>query len=160
MAYDRRHRHHHPRTHHLGVVAFNFHGITIKGARMDLSFAVGQLAQGIVAGLLADGITPSGATLSNLTFTDSNSAISSGVLDATTPNAIDETAVAAGSEVLSFTATFVDTNGATGTASGQCNITVTPGTGPAALTTSLSITWGAAAGKGPGAGQSGQPPKR
>ena len=107
----------------------------------NLSYAVGQVAQGIVAGLLADGVTPSGATLSNLTFTDSAPGVSSGVLDTTTPNAIDETAVAAGTETLNFTATFTDTNGATGTASGSCTITVTAPNTP--LTSSLSITWSA-----------------
>jgi hypothetical protein len=140
--HEHHHRHHHRLTHSLGIVAFNIAGITIKGAHMDLTIAVGSAAaQGVVSGLLADGVTPSGATLSNLTFTDSNPAVCTGVLDTTTPNAIDETAVAAGSEVLSFTASFVDTNGATGTASGQCNITVTGGTGTQPLTTSLTITW-------------------
>jgi hypothetical protein len=135
------------RTHHLGIASFGWAGIKIQGERMDLTFAVGQTAQGIVQGLLADNVTPSGATLANLTYSFATSGIATAALDTTTPNAIDATAVAAGSTQLSFSATFTDTNGATGTASGTCNVTVTPGTGPAPLTTGLGINWSTPVGR-------------
>jgi hypothetical protein len=135
------HHHKHRRTHFLGIAAWNFAGITIKGAHMDVSIAAGIMGQAVIQGYLADGITPSGAVLSNLTFSDGNPAVASGALDATTPNAIDETALTAGTSVLSFSANFVDTNGATGTASGTATITVTGGTGPTPLTVSLQAAW-------------------
>lgn len=108
---------------------------------MDVSIAQGIVGQALIQGYLADNITPSGATLSNLTFTDGTPSVATGAIDATTPNAIDETALTPGTSELSFTANFVDLNGASGSASGTATITVTPGTGPTPMTVSLQATW-------------------
>src|SRR5271166_5000105 len=64
-----KHRHHH----HAKSLQFTFHGSTfsISGEDMNFTLNPGNQVPFSVAPLLADGVTPSQATLSNVSFTTS-----------------------------------------------------------------------------------------
>jgi hypothetical protein len=112
---------------------------------MSVSLQAGQVVQGIVSGLDVNG-NPTQAVLSNLTFNIVDATVATGVLDTTTPNAIDVTGVGlgtsgSGSTQITFTATATDPDGAVNTVSGSATIIVSA-VGPAQQTVSLGIVWG------------------
>jgi hypothetical protein len=123
---------------------FNFPGITIKGDHMNLSLAPGQESLFTVTPLLADGTTPSLATLSNLVNNTNGPFVvkpsvtaNSGILQCpagTTTGATD---------TLVSTATATEPDGVTAEQiSGSVSLTAGPSGPPAGVATSLGFTFG------------------
>jgi hypothetical protein len=126
---------------------FNYKDMKFKGQNMTFTLAPGQESLFTVAPLLADGITPSLATLSNLAFNTGGPFV---VVTSVTSNSgilqCPATTAAGASDTLVATATATEPDGVTTEQiSGSVSLVAGPGGGPVTgVASSLGFTFGPA----------------
>lgn len=121
-------RHEHGKRHHAHHLVFSVTrcGLTVKGDNMQFGILVGQSQAIIGSPVLADGITPSKATLSQTVYTSSDPSIFTVGADPSTPNQAIFNGIANGTATLTETAVATEPDGATiETIQGVATITVT-----------------------------------
>ena len=122
--------------------------VRFTGAQMQPNntcvLTVGQTSQASILPLLADGITPSGGTLSNVAynFSDPSATVVLNA-DGLTATVTGVAASTSGPVSGSASCTVTDTDGAVSTFSTSFTITITSGTvtPPAATTTSIAVSF-------------------
>jgi hypothetical protein len=102
-----------PRTAHGIRFTIKADSFTFSGGNMTFSMLATQTVSVIGSPVQADGVTPSAATLSNTTYTSSDSTIFTVAADPATPNGAIITGVAAGTATLTETATATEPDGTT-----------------------------------------------
>jgi uncharacterized protein YjdB len=93
-----------------------------QGVDMADIVNVGAAVKDSVSAVLTQGTAP--VTLSNLTFTSSNTAVATVASDPANPAGVVITGVAAGTATITATATGTDATGATATGTGTTTVTV------------------------------------
>ena len=122
-------RHHHHHHHWAKTLAFSVTSkqVTAKGVNMTYTLTIGSApASGLVSAVLADGVTPATAVLTALTISNSDDTIVTVVPDPSNPLGVIATAVAAGSSVLTGSATATETDGTVHQISGAVTLIVAP----------------------------------
>lgn len=96
-------------------LAFTFrgNGFEVTGDNVTFSLLAAQLVSVIGSPVIADGSTPSKATLSNVSYVSSDPTVFTVADDPATPGGAIITAVAAGSATLTETATATEPDGTT-----------------------------------------------
>ena len=123
-------RRHHGRHHRARHLALNFTWCnkSIKGQHMTFSMLANQSVPVIGSPVKADG-SPSSATLSGVSYASSDPTVFSVAADPNTPNGAIVTGVAAGTAILSESATATESDGVTQESiTGSATIILTGGT--------------------------------
>jgi len=87
---DRFREHHHRHRHRAKQLAFTiaYNQITVRGVNMTFTMLPTQNVTAVVSPVLADGVTPSLATLSGVSYTSSDATVLTAVADTVNPNAV------------------------------------------------------------------------
>jgi hypothetical protein len=127
--------------------SFSYKGISFKGQNMTFNLSPGQESLFTVQPLLADGVTPSLAKLSNLAFNTGGPFV---VVTSVTPNAgiiqCPAATAAGATDTLVGTATATEADGVTTEQiSGSVSLVAGPSGPPSGVASSLGYTFGAPA---------------
>lgn len=110
---------------------------------MTFSMLATQSVSVIGSPVIADGVTPSKATLTNTTYTSSDPTVFTVAVDPNTPNGAIVTGVAAGTATLTETATATEPDGTTTEqVQGVATIVLTATIPPTPPAASLVFTFG------------------
>lgn len=139
--FRRRHHHHH---HTAKMLAFTiaYKQIEVKGVRMTFTMLPTQSVSAVVSPVIADGVTASKATLSNVSFTSSDTTVLTVGPDISNPNGVLITGLGnTGSAIVTATATATEPDGTT-TETIMGTVTVVLAVPPPAPAAALIFTFG------------------